>query len=364
MQYRYLLIGGTGAIGYYLKEEVKENNAVVYVTSRRPRESSDGVHYLCGDAHNFDFLKRILLEVKPDVIIDFMVYSTIEFQARYELLLNSARQYIFLSSYRVFDNNRPLKESSPRILDVCDDAEYLKTDEYALAKARQEDILRGAKYNNWTIVRPSITYSKNRFQFGCLEAGVVCFRALNNLPVVIPEEMLDKHTTMTWAKDVACMISKLALNPGAMGEDFNVVTSESPTWRDILDIYHSAIGMKVNIVSMEDYLTICATHQTKYDRMFDREMDNSKILRITGMRQSDLTPITIGLTRELELFKKNPFYQYGVDIGASAKMDRLCQTRTPLTGFPMRQRLTYYRCRYEVVGRTFKMLAKLKFKKK
>ena len=360
MQCRYLLLGGTGAMGYYLKDELKNNGGDVYVTSRRHRESSDGIHYLCGDAHDTVFLKRVMSEVKPDVIVDFMVYGTSEFSERYEFLLDNSKQYIYLSTYRVFANTRPLVESSPRLLDVCDDVEYLKTDEYALSKARQEDILRGSQYKNWTIVRPSITYSKNRFQFGCLEAGIVCFRALNGLPVVIPDEMLDKQTTMTWAKDVARMISKLAMSPCAMHEDFNVVTSESHTWREILEVYHSALGLKVETVSMKAYLTICATYQTKYDRMFDRVMDNSKVLRVAGMTQSKLTPTAVGLAKELEAFKKEPVYQYGVDVGASAKMDCICGTRTPIYGLSLRQKLVYYRCRYNWVGQIGAMAASIK----
>ena len=350
MRCRYLLFGGTGAIGNYLKDVLLYNGGDVYITSRSPRQSIDKVHYICGDAHDINFLKKTVEMIRPDVIVDFMVYGTAEFQERYDFLLSRTKQYIYMSSYRVFANTKPLVESSPRLLDVCDDAEYLKTDEYALSKARQENILRESPYDNWTIVRPSITYSRNRFQFGCLEAGIVCFRALQGLPVVMPNEMLDKQTTLTWAKDVARMIAKLMLNPQARREDFNVVTSETHTWREIFDIYNFIIGMKVETVPIEDYLTICATYQTRYDRMFDRVMDNSKVLRVTGIKQSDLTSVNIGLTRELEAFKKNPIYQYGIDIGASAKMDQMCQTHTDLTGMSAKQKLIYFRCRYKWIG--------------
>lgn len=344
---RYLLLGGTGAMGDYLKDELLNAGDDVYITSRRPHQSVDNLHYLCGDAHDTDFLKSVVGEIKPDVIVDFMVYGTAEFRVRFEYLLSHTRQYIYVSSYRVFANTKPLIEASPRILDACDDEEYLKTDEYALAKARQENLLRESPYENWTIVRPSITYSRNRFQFGCLEAGIVCFRALQGLPVVMPEEMLDKHATMTWAKDVARMIARLALNPGALREDFNVVTAESHTWREILGIYHMVLGMEVETIPMTDYLTICARYQTLYDRMFDRVMDNSKVLRVTGMTQTELTPIELGLARELEAFKRNPRYQYGVDVGASAKMDRMCHTHTSLNGLSARQKFIYFRCRYK-----------------
>lgn len=47
-----------------------------------------------------------------------------------------------MSSSRVYaDSQTPITENSPRLLDVYKEEEYLKTDEYALSKARQEDIL-------------------------------------------------------------------------------------------------------------------------------------------------------------------------------------------------------------------------------
>lgn len=52
---------------------------------------------------------------------------------------------------------------------MCRDEDYIKTDEYALQKARQENILLGSKYKNWTIIRPYITYNKERLQLGVLE---------------------------------------------------------------------------------------------------------------------------------------------------------------------------------------------------
>ena len=40
------------------------------------------------------------------------------------------------------------------------------------------------------------------------------------------------------------------------------------------------------------------TWQLRYDRMFNRIMDNSKILEVTGMKQSQLMPLYDGLKLE------------------------------------------------------------------
>src|SRR5690606_29314991 len=129
--------------------------------------------------------------------VDFMLYSTDEFKSRYENILNKTKQYIYLSSYRVYGKgDQPLGELSSRLLETCEDKNYLKTDEYALAKARQEDLLISNKKRNWTIVRPAITYSKDRFFLGAADTDGFLYRALKGKTIIFPREILDKKTTM------------------------------------------------------------------------------------------------------------------------------------------------------------------------
>lgn len=303
---RALLLGGTGAMGVYLAPELLRRGYIVDITTRKGGKSGININYITGNAKDTSFIESVLKKNSYDVIVDFMVYSTDEFRDRVELLLKNTKHYIFLSTYRVFANqDKFIAENSPRLLDVSDDKEYLKTDEYALAKARQEDILRASRYKNWTIVRPSITYSKERFQLGVLEADVFLARALNKKAVVFPEEMLDKRTTMTWAGDVAKMIAKLALNQDTMGEDYNVVTAENRTWREILAYYRKNIDIKIKVVKLEEFLRIYpGRYQVLYDRMFDRAMDNAKVLKATGLKQPDLLLLRDGLQKELQRFLK------------------------------------------------------------
>lgn len=319
-----LLLGGTGAMGVYLAPELRSLGYQVIITSRKARTSEDaGISYLTGNAKDQAFLSRIL-ERKYDVIVDFMIYKTPEFRERYTQLLNAAKQYIFVSSYRVYGDNqgKPITEDAPRLLDSVQDQEYLKTDEYALTKARQEDILRASGEKNWTIVRPAITYSRDRFQLGTMEAGDFVRRALAGKPVIFPRQMLDKQATLSWAGDVAKLIGALALNPGAMGQIYTVSTAEHHSWEEILKIYTQLLDMQVRLVDLKTYEQVMGgPYQIRYDRMLDRVIDNGKILAITGMRQESFMPLRQGLEMELEQFRKNPVYP-GYRPDKDARMDQ------------------------------------------
>ena len=301
-QKRILLFGGTGAIGKYLVPELLRLGYSVFVTSRRARISNDpNLYFLQGNPKRELFFNA-LMEAHFDAIVDFMIYQTEEFGQRVEPLLAGTGQYIFLSSYRVYADSgkTPLTEQSPRLLETEKDTEYLISEEYALVKARQENYLRSASRKNYTIVRPSITYSGDRFQLGTMEIVDFIGNALAGKDVLLPEEMCRRQATMTWAGDVAKMIARLVLNEKAYGETYTLSTAEHHSWGEIAKIYQDCLGMRIRTVSLKTYQnTVGRPWQLKYDRLYDRIVDNSKILEATGLRQSELMPLSDGLRIEL-----------------------------------------------------------------
>lgn len=303
---KVLLLGGTGAMGGHLTHLLSGEGWDVTVTSRSARSSDDPrVAYACGDAHNRGFLDDILAS-GWDAVVDFMVWSTDAFQGVRDALLDSCRQYVFLSSYRVFADSPVITERSPRLLDVSEDREYLKTDEYALAKARQENLLRSSGRNSWTIVRPAITYSVGRLQLCTLECGTWLPLALAGHAVPLPPEMLSRQTTMTWGGDVALMISRLLGGEAALGEDYDVCTSRHQSWEEVVGAYRSVVPLEVRRAGLAEFERASGNPwQCRYDRMYDRVMDNSKVLSVTGLTEADLTPAAEGLPRDLRITLKS-----------------------------------------------------------
>lgn len=239
---KILIFGGTGAMGTPLVELLAKQGNDVYVTSRKAREyNNENIHCIAGNAHEMDFVREILKD-HYDILVDFMSYSLSELKERLDLILNSVGQYIFLSSCRVYaESKTPITEETPRLLDVCQDKEFLATEEYALAKAREENLIFSSEHKNWTIVRPTVTYNSHRLQLGCYELDEWLGRALRGKPIVFYDDLADKLTSMTYGEDVARGISYLIGNPQALGEAVNIASPESRSWGGILNIYKETI---------------------------------------------------------------------------------------------------------------------------
>ena len=298
----------------------------VVVTSRRDCVSNiPCVFYTKGNAKEIGFLDELLADYW-DAIIDFMIWSTDEFKVRVAKFLNATDQYVFTSSYRVYANSSVITENSPRLLDVIDNPEYLATDEYALAKARCENMLFDSGRNNWTIVRPAVTYDgTGRFHLTVHEAAVCLWRALRGIPVPVPQIMLTKQATMTWGGDVARMIALLVGNPKAMGETFTVSTAEHTTWEQVAGIYQTVVPtLDVYDCDMARFERAHgAIWQIRYDRMYNRIVDNAKVLNATGLRQNQLVTLQDGLINQLKQYLDSGKQPTMNGIGRHARFDRL-----------------------------------------
>jgi len=307
---KILVLGGTGAMGRYLVPNLIERGDSVEVIALDQMKDSENLHYTVGNAMDDDFLAEVLKNGKFDAVVDFMNYNLPRFTKRMPMLLDHTGQYLYLSTCRVYANEEiPVKESSPRLLDVATDPVYLarREVEYSLYKAIEENMLWDSGKSNFTIIRPATTYSTGRAQLVTLEAESFVYRALQGKKVVVPREAMDCEATLSWGGDVGKMIASLVLNEKAMGDDFIVATAEHHTWREIAKYYEQLIGLQYEETDKETYLRCIADedwyphayYQLTVARMFTRITDNSKILRLSGMKQEELMPLYDGLKMEL-----------------------------------------------------------------
>lgn len=192
---------------------------------------------------------------------------------------------------------------------------YLKTDEYALAKARQENILFASGGKNWTIIRPYKTYNNSRLQLGMFEKEDWLYRLMMGKTLVFPAQMKSKKTTLTYAVDVAVALMELVGNQLAYGEAFHITTVESVTWEDVFSKYkiilQQCTGKEFGIRyvdNIERFYEIWNMYQIKYDCNVNRCFDNSKIDRITN-NKIQYTEFSEGSDRCLRQFITSPAWR-------------------------------------------------------
>ena len=319
---KILVLGGTGAMGSFLVQMLQEKYDV-YVTSRKKRNSTERLHFIIGNAHDTEFLKKLIEGNHYRAIIDFMNYSTYEYSLRVDMLLNATDQLFFISSSRVYaDERTPLKETSPRLLDVPSDKDYLATDDYGLAKARQEDILRNKVKKNWTIIRPYMTYFPNRLDLGVYAKELWLYRVIKGRTVIFTEDIAGKLVTLTHGVDVATGIAALVGIDEALGETFHITQEKALLWKEVFAIYKDEIikaGYNLK-VKMFDHPTLDEGYIYQYDRLYNRVYDNTKIK--TYIDTSSFVPPELGLRRCIREFLKNPCFDQ-IDWKKQAYWDTL-----------------------------------------
>ena len=328
MRKSVLVIGATGAMGRHLVPElVKLGYEVTGVSLDEQKKPVPGVKYYVGDCFDKAFLSELLAQ-KFDGIVNFMSFGKKHPWPEYmDMFLQNTDHYIFLSSCRVYaDEEVPVRETSPRLLDVSKDEALLASYDYCMHKARAEDLMWASDYNNFTIVRPATTFSEMRYQLVTLEAKHTVGRASKGKKVIVPIQAKDKPATLCWGGDVAKMIARLMFKPETLREAYNVCSSESRTWGEIADYYKEICGLEAVWVDKEDYLKIkeaevtnASRWQLEYARLFRRITDNSKMLAVTGLKQSDFITLYDALKMMIDAVPEGYVWE---DTDTDGRMDK------------------------------------------
>ncbi len=309
MKKHVLVIGSTGAMGQYLVPYLADMGYRVTALSLDEQvPCSENVTCIRGNAMDRDFLFP-LLEQGFDGIVNFMNYTRkYPFADYMERLLSAAEHYVFLSSCRVYANEEvPVRETSPRLLDVSKDEALLASNDYCILKAKAEDMLAASSFGNWTVVRPATILSRRSFKLVTLEANNTVGRAKRGKKVVLPIQAKEKPATLSWAGDVSRMIARLLFREETLRDVFNVCSAEHRTWGEIAGCYHELTGLEPVWVDKEDYLRILDPQgrlsvrwQLIYARLFDRITDNGKVLRLTGLKQEEMKPMFTAIREMVE----------------------------------------------------------------
>lgn len=281
-----LVLGGTGVMGRHVVQLLaKASDTNVFVTSRSDRTDMGNIKYIKGNAHDISFLFPVLESKRWKAIVDFMDYASLgEFRERMAMFLENTEQYVFFSSSRVYaDSQEAITEKTMRLLDVCQDKEFLSQETYALTKARCEDLLLHSGKCNWTILRPYIIFGEEQYQLGMFEKEDWLYRAIHGRDIVVEKDVYYSKTSLTYGLDAARCIAAIIGQEGAYGEIFQIATNEVHTWKEIVDVYLDVVaqktGKRVGVKLTDDWKPWHGGYEAKwlYDRRYDRVFNSEKI---------------------------------------------------------------------------------------
>ncbi|MBQ9760559.1 MAG: NAD-dependent epimerase/dehydratase family protein [Clostridia bacterium] len=306
---KVLLIAGGGTLGTYTAGELLSKGAFVDVICLEDQKSDhERLRYFKSYA-TLDFLRELFAKEHYDGIVNFIHYKKIEdYKPYHELLIKNTEHLIFLSSYRVYANEQhPITEDAPRLSDVPLEEEFTRVETYALPKILGEDYLRREHAGEpWTIVRPVISFSCRRFDLFMYSGNILdsVKKYGRDGKLLLPTLARDLGAGIDWAGNSGKLIANLLFKKETFGEAYTISTAQNLTWGKIADIYKEVFDIDVEWVDeetfIEAYPPVAGDYQWayRYDRKFDRSIDNSKVLAATGLTQADFTDITEGLRIE------------------------------------------------------------------
>ena len=310
MSKKVLLIGGGGTLGTYTAQELlKQGHSVDIICLEDKTSDDENIKFHKGKA-NLDYLSEFLKNRMYDGIVNFIHYPDIEeYPPVHSILTVHTKHLIVLSSYRVYaDAQHPVTEQAPMLLDVSTDKEFVETEKYAISKAKLEKYLNSeCKGQNWTIVRPVISFSKLRFDLVTYYGHDLLRKIENGEIIPLPIEAKELTAGLDWAGNSGKLIANLLFKKETFCEAYTVSSAQNLTWGEVAENYTELMGAKFSWVSLEEFRKATNDYNLYallYDRLFDRNIDNRKILKAAGLKNNDFLSVKDGLKIELSLLKE------------------------------------------------------------
>ena len=300
---KVLLIAGGGTLGRYTAKELLNKGCAVDVICLEDYTSNNPKLCYHKAKADLNYLTEFLKDKYYDGIVNFIHYYVPEmYKPVHKLLTSKTDQLIFLSSYRVYaESKQPLTEEAPFLADVVEDEEFLKSEDYAVPKAICEKYLREeSDTKNWTVVRPIISFSDKRFDLVTVSGHEIIDAARSGKTVILPEAAKKLTAGLDWAGNSGKLIANLLFKKECLGEAYTVSSGQNLTWGEVADIYTRLTGVNFRWADTEEYVsTGHGGNGLFYDRLYDRAVDNTKILKATGFKKEDFTSIEDGIKIEL-----------------------------------------------------------------
>ena len=296
-------------MGMYTAWELLQKGVAVEIICMEDHVSDHELLTFYKERVDAAFLESFLQDKHYDGIVNFIHYQYVEdYPPVHKLLTEHTDHLIVLSSYRVYaDEQHPVTESAPMLLDISTDRKFVETEKYAISKAKLEKYLYSECLGqNWTVVRPVISFSQRRFDLITYTGHSLFEMTARGEEILLPIEAKALIAGFDWAGNSGKQIANLLFKKETIGQAYTVSSAQNLTWEQVAQCYTDTMGAKFKWVPLDEFLE--ATNRFNwyglaYDRLFDRTIDNSKILNATGLAEKDFLSVKEGMKIEIALLK-------------------------------------------------------------
>ena len=240
------MIGGTGTISSAITRQLAESEHELWLLNRgnRQAELPAGVKQIVADVEDEQLVAEKLGDMTFDVVCEFIGFVPEQVARDIRLFKGRTRQYVYISSASAY--NKPARSY------IINEGTTLANPhwEYSRNKIACEELLMKHYREEGfpvTIVRPSHTYCERAVPLGVhglKGSWQVVKRIMEGRPVLIQGDG-SSLWTMTWNEDFARGFIGLLGNPHAIGEAFQIMNDETPTWTQIYQTVANVLGVEL-----------------------------------------------------------------------------------------------------------------------
>jgi nucleoside-diphosphate-sugar epimerase len=258
---RLFFIGGPGNLSASAIDELLKRSyqIAVYSTGQSFAELDPVIKSYLGDRNNTPRLQEALEDFKPDIVLDFALFTPVQAERLLPLVDGKIRQFIFISTVDVYGyplSRLPFRE---------DDLWYPTTQSFYAENKRQCEAFLHSRYHParfpLTIVRPAYSFgSRFLISFMSRDQGYAMLRRLKTgRPVLVPG---DGTTLMhvSAAANTGKMIATLVDSSRAIGKDYTCGHPIFTTHAGYVRLLAHVLGVEPNMVNIPTEVITSVNH--------------------------------------------------------------------------------------------------------
>ncbi len=221
------IIGGTGTLSTPFTDLlIQDNSFEITMINRGTHKDklNPKIKLFISDINDEEKMTSFLEDKHYDVVINFINYRPEEIKRDIKYFKGKTNQYIFISTNVVLNHHEHvhIDENTPI---------GNRISEYGQEKARCEEVLKSEKDFPYTIVRPSHTYSDDRFPVTVKSSNTwtVIDRIKNKEPVIMHDSG-QSIWPITHANDFAKLLFSLVGEKSAIHEIYHIMNPMIVSW--------------------------------------------------------------------------------------------------------------------------------------